>query len=359
MRKTELSMLTYGSGGNVIIMGGSIMRVILISVLIGLLGSIVSAGEFVPDAQPPTYKDNTAVQTSRGVLDCSNVIELEWDVTEYHSTVGMPSNVDEYPCSTWDESGPEMVFHFSTEGQSPVWHVSFTPIDVDLDLILIRSVCDEEVCWGVFDGGFYASEAEPGDFYIVVDGYQGAAGAFELTVGLPDIPGPLPSACLDFESAFPGASGEIVPAGAYPFGGEVCMGDPNHLQRSDCIYWLTTGPDTYREMVLLAGASVEITAGYTIRGDAVLYLVDTCENSTTGQDPQFLACSNSTEGGFMEYLTYTNLTGQNQVVYLVIDTLGDFGPESCEYLDGEILLTYPGAVANENAAWGSIKSMYR
>lgn len=337
------------------------MRCFLLLVVIFLLTTPVLATEFHTLTKYPSYKDNTATQSARGELDCSNVIELQWYVTENHTTVGQPSNVDSYPCDMWDESGPEMVFHYTVEEQDPPWKITLDSYGVDLDLILIiDGSCDEADCDFILDGTFLTENPLPGDYYLIVDGYQGAAGEFSLLLSYsddtPPPPVPLPNACSDFQQAFPGQSGDLVPNTQYSLSGNTCADGVNHIQNNTCLDWLSEGLDMYYEMVLLPGASIQAEVGFLYGQDTILYLMDGCGNQTSGGVPEFLVCADEGYDGSPETLAYTNSTEQEQLVYLVVDA---YDEGTCGEFSGTILLTGNGAVSSEDTNWGSLKSLYR
>lgn len=337
------------------------MRSMLIIAAICLMAT-AAFGEIQSINKYPTHKANTASGFNRGDLDCSVIVELEWDVTQSATTVGRTNNVSLWPCdaNAWDESGPEsVVYHVTIDPSDPAWLFEFNPLDVDQDLVLFvdAAACDEADCYAVFDGGVYTSEPFAADIYIVIDGYGGNEGAFELTLTeyIPPVVDPLPSACLDFLQAFPGAPGAIVPDGTYVIAGDTCVDGLNHIAVSDCFGWASAGLDIYYEIVLAPGANLEIIAGFLNTGDAMLYLVDTCQNQDDGAVPTFLACADDTLAAGLEFINYTNVGTEDQIMYLVMDA---YGEDACDTFEGIITLT-GGAVATEDASWGSVKSMYR
>ncbi len=104
------------------------------------------------------------------------------------STYGYPSNVDFYDCVSWNESGPEAVYRLVVPADGA--EVTATVLShgpADLDLFLLDE-CDENTC---IDHGetSITRTLNAGYYYLVVDGYQGDAGAFDLSVtcgGIPD-----------------------------------------------------------------------------------------------------------------------------------------------------------------------------
>lgn len=101
-----------------------------------------------------------------------------WGDTRNSST-----NVDRYACRpAWDESGPEIVFRVEV-GASQMVTASLLEAAGDLDLFLLANVSPDS-CVAAGDN-YLTYSAPPGIYFLVVDGYQGAAGAFTLHVDCP------------------------------------------------------------------------------------------------------------------------------------------------------------------------------
>ncbi len=93
-----------------------------------------------------------------------------------------------YGCSEFVYSGPEQVWSFVTELDEDVT-LLLTGLEADLDLYVLDSVaCDGTGCLGASSEPDASSEqvtfaAQAGrEYVVVVDGWQGAAGPFELHV---------------------------------------------------------------------------------------------------------------------------------------------------------------------------------
>jgi hypothetical protein len=106
------------------------------------------------------------------------------------SNVGEPSNVSYYSCVGWLESGGEVVYELVLPG--PGEKILFVSLDTqgcDLDLFLLGS-CDENDCITHGDVGLVAAPLSAGTYYLVVDGYEGDACPFTLTVTCGDLDEP-------------------------------------------------------------------------------------------------------------------------------------------------------------------------
>ncbi len=113
-------------------------------------------------------------------LDCSSMTEVELDGVYAGDNTGLPNNVTYYGCSDWDESGGEVVYHLYLATPRR-FNVRLESV-CDLDLAILGG-CDENLdCIEVTDNGAESTIAQQGDFYFVVDGYAGAACAFQLFV---------------------------------------------------------------------------------------------------------------------------------------------------------------------------------
>ncbi|MBD3366885.1 MAG: hypothetical protein GF405_01770 [Candidatus Eisenbacteria bacterium] len=127
--------------------------------------------------------------TGRPSLDCSGSQRVTClSDSLVGDTTGKPSNVDEYGCISWNESGPEIVYQLKVP--FPNTYIVFTldePPGLDLDLFLLGS-CDENDCLAFASSSFGYTFSEPGTYYLVVDGYEGDAGEFALWIDCTDVP---------------------------------------------------------------------------------------------------------------------------------------------------------------------------
>ena len=93
------------------------------------------------------------------------------------------NNVSRYACRpTWSEEGPELVYRLELGQPQPVTAM-FLTTTVDLDLFLLPSAYPETCLAGADNTLKY--DIQPGIYYLVVDGYKGAAGAFQMRLDCP------------------------------------------------------------------------------------------------------------------------------------------------------------------------------
>jgi hypothetical protein len=104
-------------------------------------------------------------------------------------TTGRANHIDDYDCVGWDESGPEVVYSLDLPTALAPYTITATLSDlsVDLDVFLLSTEgCYAGDCAGDTsnpDGDTAtATGVTGGTYYIVVDGYSGAAGSYTLSV---------------------------------------------------------------------------------------------------------------------------------------------------------------------------------
>jgi len=97
-------------------------------------------------------------------------------------------DLSSYSCTPLFLDGPDVAYRYDNTGAAPLTltaHLSgYGP---DLDLFLLAGACSQDACvaYGAGPGGVETASAhvEPGGvLYVVVDGYDGAAGSFLLTL---------------------------------------------------------------------------------------------------------------------------------------------------------------------------------
>jgi hypothetical protein len=114
---------------------------------------------------------------------CSPPVELTLGAAYLGTTLGNPSNVVSYPGSPWSETGPEAVHRITTSRTGIIRAElnSITPVGQDLDVFILSDcVADTMLAFGG-QAAEYAN-APPGTYYVVVDGYNGSAADYSLTV---------------------------------------------------------------------------------------------------------------------------------------------------------------------------------
>lgn len=121
----------------------------------------------VPCCEPP------------GLINCGDVVA--------GSNSGMVNKITTYNCVGWDESGPEMVYLFTTPQDSQVT-VTLSDLTADLDLFILGSPCDASSCIAYGNDSVTFDALTGISYYIVVDGYSGAQSSFTLSVECQELP---------------------------------------------------------------------------------------------------------------------------------------------------------------------------
>lgn len=144
---------------------------------------IASGTEFIPDGNGGYEITIRNDNQGGGDLNCEDAISIICGITYSSNTFDAENNISQYGCSTWDESGKEVVYKVeTTEPGNLTASLSSLGSGVDLDVFILNSSCDANQCLAV--GNFTAvyENAPPGIYYIVVDGFEGDEGFFDLTV---------------------------------------------------------------------------------------------------------------------------------------------------------------------------------
>jgi hypothetical protein len=140
---------------------------------------------------------------TRQLLDCTNAIPINCGDIVTGDNTGMPNNVDYYSCTGWTESGGEVVYELVLD-DCYIVTVGISGMSADLDVFFLGS-CDEADCITYGDTGFTTDCMLPGTYYVVVDGYYGAASPYTLTLDctICDCPQPpccpTPFVCLSYD----------------------------------------------------------------------------------------------------------------------------------------------------------------
>lgn len=136
----------------------------------------------VPAALAVAAPEPAAV--AKPVLDCTNAQVLPCPGSAEGSTIGLANNVTTYGCVGWNESGGEQVWLVVLDEPRLFTATLDTPPGGDLDLFLL-SACDPAAC--VDYGGISLGRNLPaGTYYVVVDGLDGAACSYTLTIACAD-----------------------------------------------------------------------------------------------------------------------------------------------------------------------------
>ena len=146
---------------------------------------------------------------------CGSVIQA--DTRAGHNVVSR------YGCQpAWEESGPELIYRIEL-GRSQPLSAALITVTADLDLFLVPSAYPE-TCIAAGDN-YVSIDAQPGIYFLAVDGYEGAAGVFSMRLMCPlapqatstptRTPSPTPTATATFTpgpTPSPTAPPELMPS---------------------------------------------------------------------------------------------------------------------------------------------------
>jgi hypothetical protein len=112
------------------------------------------------------------------------------------------SSIAGYGCNFWDASGPELVYSLTVDSAGEVTATLSNLGGQDLDIYIIPDSgdgLDPSACeaYGNSSASWTAEEGE--SFYVVVDGFLGASGSFDLEVSC-SAPGADSTHCLDWST---------------------------------------------------------------------------------------------------------------------------------------------------------------
>lgn len=161
------------------------MRTLRLGVASLLLAAPVHAASFESWTVAPP-RPVVQVADPQNELVCDPVIDIGANEAVCGDTTGLPSNIDSYlPCSPWPETGGEIIYRLTLT--EPTLFAARLDAECDLDLALLGGCGAEDECFLVADTGIKTDVPVTGTYYLIVDGYNGAACSFCLTVGPPDI----------------------------------------------------------------------------------------------------------------------------------------------------------------------------
>lgn len=120
---------------------------------------------------------------SESDFSCANAEQLNVNELETANN-GSGSNIlSSYPCLSENESGPELLYSFELEAATEV-EIELSNLSADLDLLLFGS-CNPNNCMEESSGSGSENitvDLEAGEYYVMVDGDQGAESDFHLKI---------------------------------------------------------------------------------------------------------------------------------------------------------------------------------
>ncbi len=321
-----------------------------VAVILGLAAPGV-AGGFLVGRLDPGRDGETGFRHTREAFACAfrdTFTTADLDTVGDDTTDG-PNLLTTYACQSWTESGPEHVYRLEVADR-----VEFSARladlagGVDLDLVLLGA-CDTDDCLAQVNTGFTAV-LDPGDYVLIVDGYQGSAGAYTLlmsakTPGVPD------EICAEG-----GAEPVSAPDSGFATEGNL-FGLPDLIQAyADCSdLWHSAGEAWYAVTVPAAASDafrrVTITASAADPSlDLALWVFDGC-----GETALCLDFADDATGGGTESVVLENQGDSPRVLLLAVDA---FRPPATQ-VTGGFGLQFTVAVPAERRSLGGVRALFR
>lgn len=299
-----------------------------------------------PAKRPPWLGPSPAVTA----LDCAGaetvLLSVGLDTTLTGTTVGGVNGTSGYSCVAWDESGPETVRRLVAD--EPLHLRAVLDSNLDLDLFLLAPCEGDTFC--AAGTVLISQDLPPGESFLVIDGFQGAASAYQLritctTAGLPD-------------EICDAAGGLATPVDCNATVQDSVLGRPDLVESDlDCgSVYAYTGGEAWYAVALPARQTLSASVG-NMGFDAALWLYAGC-----GPDPVCLGHVDEEVAGGTEFLEYANLTEAPQIVYLAVDS---FRPVDPDLPDAVLLsrftleLSCSSNVPVRERSLGSLKALYR
>lgn len=335
-------------------------RVLLLGVLLTVAAVACSAASpraIVGDKNP--HPDDPTLMHRAAPIPCDQPhASLELTTGQAHAFTDTTSGdgvVDSYACRVWNEGGPEHVYLLDIVEEMVVdaW---LGGNQVDHDLVLL-SACDSDSCLTQQNTEFSAWLL-PGQYVLVVDGYQGAAGAYTLNLTTRE-PG-LPTVVCTGEQTID--LGNFVGGEAEPQQGTL-FEQANHVSAWDCAitanhggeqwYRITLAADdqTYDDGTDIGTVRLDVTVTPTAGTlDVALWLFDGC-----GVDAACLAHVDEQVIGVPEQVRFLNDLPEPFTVFLAVDCVS----APADSAGGAFELTVNGTVATERRSLSDLRSLFR
>ena len=118
----------------------------------------------------------TGCRPEEALIECGEIVS--------GTTVGGVNILDRYSCTSWSEYGPESVYLLSIPAEADIT-ARINGMIEDLDIFILSGSIDgacPENCLDHDGSSAMEYDAPPGEYYIVVDGYDGVSDSFLLTI---------------------------------------------------------------------------------------------------------------------------------------------------------------------------------
>ena len=224
---------------------------------------------------------------------CEDAFEAQCGAEYNGDTSGASSLLNSYACVEWDESGPEHIYRLTL---GSVDHIAATLSDLsaDLDAFLLTS-CDLGACASYGNSGYTFLSPVPGEYFLVVDGYQGAQGSYKLNIECGETATPTASptptstpTCTSTSTPTPTATPTLAPLldceHAIPaqcwseHTGRTSHGLSN-VDGYGCVGWDESGPEMVYRLSVAAVDEIRVTLS-DLAGDLDAFLLSSCDEDS-------------------------------------------------------------------------------
>jgi len=134
-----------------------------------------------PSRTPTPGPSPTPTETPTSWIDVSRAMPAHCKGVFIGDTTGKPNNASRYGDLPWPETGPEDVYILIKTVTSDLTVSLVDPPGVDHDVFLLYEPHPSALL-RAGEGGFFYPNLAPGTYYLVVDGYDGSMGPYQLSV---------------------------------------------------------------------------------------------------------------------------------------------------------------------------------
>lgn len=282
-------------------------------------------------------------------LDCSRPRDLTCGAARDSSNVGAPNQVSYYGCSEYEESAGEVVYRFVLQSYSTV-SLRLDGMQEDLDLFVL-SGCSPDACIGSSTGvsvETWSGCLPAGTYYVVVDGFDGGASAFRLSMSctscIPCTPDVANDTC---EEATP----VQAQFGTFRASGNTRCAKDDYTDGT-CTGFSSLGRDIAYRIVMPPGCSITATLRDGADGvplDRSMYLATSCADARN-------TCVAGSDAGVDAVESFTYATPAGGIYYLIVDSFGNSTSGDFELV---VELVNCSVVPVEAPTWGRVKTLYR
>jgi len=125
---------------------------------------------------------------------CSEAIPITCNSVYSGNTTNYPMNIETYSCTSWTESGPEIIYELNLDTDYTSISATLSDLSTDLDIFVLAS-CDPDDCvsFGDYAAHLTGSPIQHGIYYYIVDGYNGDSGSYTLELSCTQPASPTPT----------------------------------------------------------------------------------------------------------------------------------------------------------------------